>query len=312
MNKIKINNWWIITPLFVAGVLFLATFPEDNRPNVPHTLLYSIKPYTDSLIDSTTNYRRYKELLDSLQKIEQWKRSRLQGLGDGTGSNFFKVRKIVECDSCGQIASFLPENSPLRKTKYFFVLNNFTLKTDAAFIIEKDKYIIKYTVWDHHTSTSSSGHPEYKEVNVRFSADLRPFTRNNTSLLIPISRKTYQLWIFFSYLFIPILIIISWISFILPIQVLYRISLGNCFIEKNIKSLRLAGWTLIGITFCPIIQSLIVELVMGNQIPKEIYYPVWLSLIDKKGWLVGGVAFLIISIALNQGMKIKQEQDLTI
>ena len=312
MKRFKINHWWIVTLLFIIGVLFLATFPTDNRSNVSQTLLNKIKPYADTLVDSTTSYNRYKEIHDSLEKIEHWKKWRLQGFGEGYGSNFFGLRKIVECDSCGQIAGFSQENKSLLKDKYFFELKNFTLKNDAAFIIEKDKYIIEYTVWDKHTTTTSYGHPEYKEVDVRFAADLRPFSKNNTSLLIPISKKSYQYWRFFSYFFIPVLIILSWICFILPIQVLYRISLGNCFTEKNIKNLRLAGWALISVTFFPVILSVIVELTLRDQLPKEIYFPVWLSLLDNKGWLVGGIALLIISMAFKQGMDLKQEQELTV
>ncbi|HWR32391.1 MAG TPA: DUF2975 domain-containing protein, partial [Chitinophagaceae bacterium] len=157
------------------------------------------------------------------------------------------------------------------------------------------------------------GHPEFKEVKVRFASGFKPFGKNKTSLLIPISKRAYTFWnLFFWIIFAPLLIIASWVCFILPIKVLYRIAMGNPFSEKNVKNLRLAGSTLILVTLFPIVLSLFVKLIMGSAIPKEIYFPSWLYINDNKGWLIGGISLLIVSNSFKHGMKLKQEQDLTV
>jgi Protein of unknown function (DUF2975) len=313
MRKNQFNNWWIVTGLFVAGVLYLTIMTDNhNRSNVPQTLLNKIKPDPVAIANSSTSLHEFNAKFDSLLRIEQWKKWRLTGVGEGQGSNFFGVRKIIECDSCGEIIIAGGKKSHLVKPKYFFVLNHFTLKNDASFIIEKDKYIIEYTVWDRITEDGGVGHPEYKEVNVRFASDFQNFKETKTSLLIPISKKAYQLWNIFSYLLIPFLIILSWIVYILPIKVLYRISMGNFFSPKNVSNLRLAGWTLITVTLIPIVLPILVKLFMGNKIPEEIYFPVDLALLENKGWLVGGIALIIISFAFKKGTALQQDQDLTV
>ncbi len=313
MRKIQFNNWWIITGLFGVGVLFLTMMPNNhNRFNVPQTLLNKIKPDPIAIANSSTSLHELKTKLDSLQRLEQWKKWRLGGHGEGQGSNFFGVRKIIECDSCGKIINTAGNKVLLVKPKYFFVLNHFTLKNDAAFMIEKDKYIIEYTVWGKVTSNGGVGYPKYKEVNVRFASNFQNFGENKTSLLIPISKSTYQFWNIFSYVLIPFLIMLSWIIYILPIKVLYRISMGNFFSPKNVSNLRLAGCTLIGVTLIPIILPIIVKLFMGDKIPEEIYFPVGLALLENKGWLVGGVALIIISFAFKRGTELQQDQDLTV
>jgi hypothetical protein len=299
--------------LFALGLLFLGTNIADNRSRIPQQLLLEIKPDNSVLVDSTTTYKTYSALYDSLQKIEQWKKWKLNGIGDGPHSNFFGITKIEECDSCFEIWPGDSKKENEFKTNYFFELQGYTLAEDASFFIDNGKYFVKYTVWDNKNNNGASGHSEIKETKVRFSSSLEPFSKNETKLLIPISKNTYWFWQLFIWIILfPLLIVLGWVSFIFPIQVLYRIAMGNCFVEKNVRSLRISGWSLIFITLFPIIISLIVNIFLGSMIPKEIYFPFWLYLMDEKGWLIGGICLLLISNAFKQGMRMKQEQDLTV
>jgi len=304
----------IILSLFIVGLWFLASNPADNRDSVPGRLATETKLYPDLLVDSSTSYLRYKTILDSLTEISRWKKIQVAGFASQKWYGLFTgLSKIYECDSCNVFTLDKKNKLPGYNYKYFISFENYTLKNDASFYIDKGRYFIRYTVRDKIHENWSSGETEIKETTVRFQSGLEEFRKNKTVLLVPVSKKTYAILnVALPVLFIPLMIILSWIIFILPCKVLYRIATGRCFVIQNIRNLRLAGWALIITTLLPPVIALFLRLLLGNRLPEEIYFPARLFLNDQKGWLIAGVIFLLLSSAFKSGYKLQQEQDLTI
>lgn len=300
MKYISKKRILIITLLFLVGIFLLISYPADNRKNIPEKILNRLKPNPGSLIDSSTKYARYKQILDSLEQISANDKIRIMGFGEGVGTLHYGLTKITECDTCKKFILGNQSEEFGYKEKYFLELKGYTLNTHAYFYIDKDKYFIENRFED------------LKEIKVRFKTELDVHNKAQSALLIPISKKTYTTLKVIMWVIIPLLIFLSWIIFVLPIKVLLRIALGDPFNSKNISNLKLSGITLITIMLLPILSSWLLPLFLGSRMPKEIYFPVWLYIHDIKGWLVGGLAMLILASAFKNGFELQQEQDLTV
>jgi hypothetical protein len=98
----------------------------------------------------------------------------------------------------------------------------------------------------------------------------------------------------------------------MPFQLLMNIAYGNPFLKNNIRYLKTIGWTTIGLTLFVLIVPIIVKLLLHSLIPKEIYFPFWVTLFNYKWQLFIGVAILLIANAFESGYNLQQEQDLTV
>lgn len=313
MKHISKKRVTIITLLFSVSIFLLISHPADNRQNVPTTILNRLNPNPGNFIDSSASYKEYKQILDSLEQISAYDKIRIKGVGEGIGTFLLGLKKIYECDTCKKFASGNPSYESGVQKKYFLELRDYTLNEDACFFIKNGKYYIDYTAWENVTPNLKSGHTKTKEVSVRYKTELDVHKKIQSALLIPISQKTHNflkiiIWVILT----PLSIFIIWLIFILPLKVLFRIALGDPFNPKNISDLRNAGITLITIMLLPILSSWLLQLFLGGRLPDEIYFPVWLYIHDVKGWIVGGLALLILSNAFKSGHKLQQEQDLTV
>jgi hypothetical protein len=91
-----------------------------------------------------------------------------------------------------------------------------------------------------------------------------------------------------------------------------NIAYGKPFMKNNIRYLKTIGWTTIGLTIFVLIVPVIVKLLLPGLIPKEIYFPFWITLFNYKWQLFIGVAILLIANAFESGYNLQQEQDLTV
>jgi hypothetical protein len=286
--------------------LLLMTNPADNRKVNNESILNNaedniIKDNRDPQLDA------YLKLRDSINRIRDWNKNRLSGNGNSVSTPFFGVRHIYECDSCNSIdeKKFKSEY----KNKYFIQLNGFTLKADADFFINKDKYFVNHIVWDR----IDSGHPsEQKKTSLRYSPGGLDFT-TDSALLIPISKKSYLIlekvvWV----LSIILILFLLYTLYALPAKVLVSVASGDPFTKKNIKRLNITGWVLLISAILPPLLLITIEWIIKDRIPNEIHFPFLLSILDHRLILIAGLVVLLIANAFKRGYNLQQEQDLTI
>lgn len=289
----------------VLALLFLLTNFADNRKNTDERVLNE----SNTNIYNSLN-QEFKARLDSIDQIKELKQFRLKALGSGMRSFFIGVTWFNECDTCSK--TYSSGHPTLQQRKYFIELTGYTLRDDASFRIEKDKYFINYTVWDTiYDNGNRIGHPETKETKVRYAVSKSG--EKSGSLLIPVSEKKYKLYkilvITFSIICILAFLIII---VIMPIRFLINVANGNPFNKMNVLTLKILGWALIATFLLQTLIPLLIQLMIRNLVPKEIYFPFLLSLNDHRMLLIIGTIILLIAGAFNRGYKLQQEQDLTI
>ena len=284
----------------------------DNRKSKNDYLLSEIEFETYHEVTNPDLNKRYWKLKDSLDRIRDWKISRLRGYGESISTVFIGVNKIYECDSCNSfdIRKFGAEY----KTKYFIRLNGYTLEDDAIFFIRKDKYYIRYTVLDRIQENGNKvGHFETKETQVRYTTGSGAGLIPDGALLIPVSKQTYRFLNIVVWVLTAIFLIFFFFTlFALPAKTLFSIATGAPFTKQNIKRLLITGWTLICIPVLPPLTSLLVKWILGDKIPSEIYYPFFQSILDNRTFLIAGLIVLLIANAFKRGYKLQQEQELTV
>lgn len=291
---------FIIAPiLFLIVIYFLMTNPADNRRYKDEGLVRQIEnDLFRSSIDPLNE--TFFKLKDSLDRVRDWKVHQLRTGGDNISSPFFGVQKIYECDSCN---SFDQKKFKLEfENNYFIRLNGYTLKNDAWFFIDKGKYYIRhYPVWNTP-----------KEIEVRYSAGYVNLPWDS-ALLIPISRKTYDIMkVLVIVLLVGVLLFSLYITIVLPVRILYSIATGKPFTKGNIQRLHIIGWVLLGFALLPSLISILIELVLSRKIPNEIYYPFIQSIFDNRAILIAGLIVLLLATAFKRGYQLQKEQDLTI
>jgi hypothetical protein len=293
----RLPAWKKIRLLAGFGIIgwLMITVPFNSRQYAKENMLRFTKPDNSKLYDTTLSRLQFFDTKDSLDSIENKNINRLKAIGTGMGNNFAGVFEINDCLD-GEKAS------PC--TKYYLELQGFTTKPTSLFFIRDSRFYI----------TNRAGNPKdtkkTKEVFVRMKID---DDSPVTSLLIPISGSNYKIynWILDILSAIFVLFAIN-AGVILPLITFYNIARGHAFTRSNISRLRWVGWSLIIISLIPCIVSFIAGIVLMNKIPREIFFPYWLSIYENRGWLMGGVACLLLADAFKTGYDLKKEQELTI
>jgi hypothetical protein len=299
------HKFRIISVIAFIIIIFLLIDFADNRKSTNERILDMAAIDLDNFVPEDC-----KRISDSLDIIKQWKRHRLKTLGNSITTFFIGVSKIDECDSCN--TAFREEFASALKTKYFIQFPGYTIKEDASFFINKDKYYISYTIWDTlYPNSTQMGHKQTKEVRVRYATG--DSDDNGGSLLIPISEQTYDvIHVLVTIFTVAFIVTFFFLLVILPYNVVISIATGTPFTRANIKRLYIAGWTMIGGALLTSLIPWIIELFLRSKLPDEIYFPFLLSLTDAKPWLIAGVVVLLVASAFKRGYKLQQDQDLTI
>lgn len=224
--------------------------------------------------------------------------------------NFYKKKDML-FDSLYQVRK--KENQ--QKANYYLTLNNYSLDLDnfqsTKFFLRNGTYNLLFAKWDSTTvsygDTIKHGHFESKQIAVRYSD-------SDYKILVPISKKTYQVlnifyWIFqFIYTFFMVYLLGG-----LPIKVIYSISKGKAFTASNISIFNLLAWVLLLYalydSFLPLLLKWYYSAIIPEEFITNTFYDNLSKNIDKIIW---AIALFAIAKAFKRGYKLQQEQALTI
>ncbi len=205
-----------------------------------------------------------------------------------------------------------PEEFYLSLKGYSLYTLNPKWKFDSKqFLIVNDKYILVYTKWDsvkkNKYDTFDVGHSFIKEIPVRYSEKLR-------TVLIPITKLQYN-WL--SKLFIVVRFLISvfflYLAAGLPAQIVFNISRGKAFIQKNINYLYFMSAGFFVFNLIELITPYFFDYIFRNTIPKEFHLTKFsLALSENYNLFLLSIAFFIVAKAFKRGYQLQQEQDLTV
>jgi DUF2975 family protein len=287
----------------VGVILFVFFNPADNRRSQNERIL------NDSKIKSTQTLPKfYQTLIDSIEQVNRYMTWRLTTVGNSLTTPLIGISKIEECDTCNSFRSSL--KSP-GKSKYFVALPNYTIRQNASYYIEKDKYYVDYFVPDSASSVEVSvGHYENKEIKIRYAVG---DSDQGGTILIPVSKNAYHFYHVLTLIMMAVLIIVGvFIVLVFPFSILLNIAYGEPFKRSNIRNLSLLGWFLLAVPIVSSIIPLIIGFFLRNDIPDQFYFPFGVVLMESKTWLIAGLAVLLLASAFKQGYKLQQDQDLTI
>lgn len=197
------------------------------------------------------------------------------------------------------------------KHLYYFELKNYELDFDSKFYVKDSNYFLAYVVWDTTIKgkyrLEKRGHYEAMKLPFRYSSD-------NKALMYPISKHQYKN-LFFSLQLVGLLQLCFIAYFIvgLPCQIIWNISRGRAFIQKNYRRLKLIGLVILITTFIAHITPYIVNSILGDSIPIQFrMLPFLQSLFSYIFYYFIGVAVFILGLAFQRGYNLQQEQNLTI
>jgi|GEM_PF-3662200 len=133
------------------------------------------------------------------------------------------------------------------------------------------------------------------------------------AVLIPVSRSAYNSIMIFCWMVsLMLLVLIIYAIAIKGSQLITRIARGDSFNENNFKALYLVGWTLLGVGLFPFVSNLVARLILGNRIPAEVQYN-WLDNISRwQGWILAGLAVLLLAGAFRKAYQLQKENSLIV
>lgn len=292
----------LVIPLVALVLIFIN--PSDPRENSEGKL---VNTATASIIPQNSTDSQliiYNKVNDSLQKIINWKKHRLEATGSGTFVLFAGTSRIDECDSCIDI------NEKSIRNKYFISLTGFTLKQNASFRIEGNDYFIDRYIIEEKTLSGSMGHMEQKKIGVRLADP--GHNQEGLTVLIPVSRSTFNVMEIIMYILFAIIAAAGlWIFIALPVKLLINIANGKAFVKQNIKYLNWIGCSLIAICLFLSIAPKLIQLALSSKMA-GIEYPFLSSLFDHRWTIFLGIAILMMARAFKHGHQLQAEQDLTV
>jgi hypothetical protein len=187
--------------------------------------------------------------------------------------------------------------------QYFLYFSGYKLIDHFTYFFKKDGKIFM-------TYTDSTGIIKTKPSQIKYINDRET---NTGEIFIPTSHATIRWLNFFHLLQLFILIVVGLGIFInIPFRVLYNIAKGNAFNDENIGGLHLMAWVLILLGILPGLTSFISYLIIRTQIPDQVQYRFFRSVMYGWGFVVSGLAILLLAKAFQKGFELQEAQELTI
>ncbi len=197
------------------------------------------------------------------------------------------------------------------KHLYYFELKNYELDFDSKFYLKDSNYYLAYVVWDtaikEKYKIEKRGHYESMELPFRYSSD-------NKALMYPISKHQYKnLFLSLQLVGLLQLCFIAYFIVGLPCQIIWNISRGRAFTQKNYRRLKMIGLIIILSAFISHLTPYIVNCFLANSIPKQFKMSPFLdSVFSYLLYYFIGVAVFVLGLAFQRGYNLQQEQNLTI
>ncbi len=194
---------------------------------------------------------------------------------------------------------------------YFLSLAEYTTDRDSRFYISNGKYYLAHIKWDtvvqNGKDTAITGHYIRKPLSVRYLA-------NDKIVLIPISKKSFKsLEIVFKVLLFLGIFLPAYVFIGLPLHVLLSISRGNAFTEKNVRAFHIMALFLAMIAVLKVIMPYLMHFIYRDLIPADFSLPSAGTALWKNSYLfLIALALFIIGIAFKKGLRLQQDQELTV
>lgn len=288
----EIPGWVIFGCIVFVGLLKIF-YPEDHNSRGDYISQTVVGPaYESPLHDSLPHYR-YRQIEDSLKRLEVENDFFLQNGGESSFSFL-------------GLASYGKEN----KQEKFFTVEGYAIEDFASVKNELSGSILHYPVWDKTNNDRRNGDLKSIAVGIKYKDGKE---RWQGKVYAPINSTVYTILQFLMYgLGALIFVFALYAVFYIPLRFLLRLSKGQAFNDENIGSLYLTGWTMIGLALFVTIVNIIGHLFIQSQIPAAISFSYYTAFMKTSNLLVAGLAVLLLAKAFLQGLELREEQDLTI
>jgi hypothetical protein len=306
-KKIRFTDYWIY--LAIIAVL-IQSIQFENSGGIAPELTLAVNTKDDNTLNDSLPHFRYRMIADSLQRIKNCKKE----LSPDTEAWMFRtlpgVTRIDEENYCAG----MDPNVPARQSKYFMALPGYRLQPGTDFCMNDGKHYLKIIEADslNHTDKTTFS---TKNIDVRFQKKLVADIAGTQPgyVFIPLTEKRFKtVRSFFFALHVILLLYFGWSVIFLSLKVLYSITRGKAFSEKNSKHLGIIGWSLIGFALAPLIPAFIFDQVYRNTIPGEIAFFFTDIAFESPGLLLAGLISLLLQRAFSKGYLIQTHNELAI
>jgi hypothetical protein len=188
------------------------------------------------------------------------------------------------------------------KEENFLYFSGYKLKDHFTYFFKNDGKI--YMTYDSNDVIKTKP-SQIKYINDRET--------DSGEVFIPTSYATIKWLNAFHWIRLFIIILVGFgILINTPFRVLYNIAKGNAFNDENIGRLNIMAWVLIVFGILPGLTSLISYFIIRAQIPNQIQYRFFHSIMYGWGFIVAGLITLLLAKAFQKGYELQEEQELTV
>jgi hypothetical protein len=193
-------------------------------------------------------------------------------------------------------------NTDAEKEENYLYFSGYKIKNPFTYFFKKDGKM--YMTYD------SNGIITTKPSQIKYINDRETDTGE---VFMPTTHATIKWLNMFHWPLLFILIIIVFGIFVnTPLRVLYNIAKGKAFNDENIGSLHVMAWLLIVFGVLPGLISLVSYLIIREQIPDQIQYRFFHSIMHGWEFIVAGLITLLLAKAFKKGYELQEEQELTV
>lgn len=209
----------------------------------------------------------------------------------------------------------VPYKERIKNKSYFISLNPYKFidsinypdyYINKRFLVNDNKYYIKYVIFDSVRNKTIYGRFAYKQIGVKYVA-------KGNNLLIPISLKSYN--ILNKLIGLAVFLTLFYIIYafiLLPLKCIIKISKGNPFALSNIRSLHLIAFFLMAYPFLVLLPKILIHFLFRKTIPYEFTFNYWECFYSNSTYLISGIIVLFVARAFKRGYDLQKEQELTI
>jgi hypothetical protein len=286
---------------------------------------YSMPPDPDSSflekLSGTLPYQEYTGLVDSFRRDQQRQQyineGRLAGSSIGGMLGFTKIRGCDTCkggqpaDRSGSMFDSYPLHYYLSLEKYAFRRDTILRLAGYPFYVRKQgKDYLKYL--DPGKPRNNGSHPFYDSIRIKMKTIPFRYDKGNQAILVPVSATIYTAGMATRYL----------LSFLLLVAFLYMgncflkfcidIARGDFFIEENSFRLNVIAYGIIIYSLLDLLTPYLLRLLFAGYITDDVV------MVHKSfgemgfGSMLAGAFFWLLAKAFDRGMRLQEEQELTV
>lgn len=304
-SKYFLKHWDVLLMVFLAILIVVAILPfgfewQRNKVKVD---FWGLNKEEQAWLrsDSLMRYAEFARLQKKIEDSSYWKEKRDEGgLLQGFSAGAWGLKK----------GFYYEPLRPYKKkeVRYFFVLTNYILVHIMS----------RYTVVDgekriyYLNQLATKNKMGYVKVPYIFYENNITTIGGKGDVMFEISKSRYDMLSWLLWGLLAFGVVLLYMLLVVPVKIIIRISKGNAFSNKNIRSLYSIVLALLVFVFGGMLVRYVFYLFFKDALAGMVRIPFKLLLNEYVPYMMGAFLVLGITKAFKKGLSLQKEQEFTI